>query len=312
MHTWILLAVVAQFFNAFVAILDKYIVTHKRLLPEPFVYAFYTCVLSGAAIVIYTFGALPSPLEGVSFPDIRNVHFPTLEVLGLSILSAYTFFYALVSMFKALQQADASDVVPVVGAVTAVVSFALAFFFLDAPLSSNFLAGVALLALGALLASHFRFSRKTAFRCSLSGVFFAFHYVVIKELFNTTSFDDGFFWSRAGFAIFAVSLLLIPTYGKRIFVHTRAARTRVGALVLGNKIIAGIASVLVLKATELGDVSVVQALGALQFLFIFIFGVTIGPYTPIAYGENVHSMKVFLHKATFVGVIILGFWVLFR
>lgn len=311
MAVWILLAVVAQFLNAFVVILDKYIVTNRRLLPEPFVYAFYTCVLSGAAIVIYCFGVLPSPLEGVSFPSIRHVRFPTLEVLGLSVLSAYTFFYALVSMFKALQQADASDVVPVVGAVTAIGSLGLAHLFLDASLAPNFLLGVLLLAGGTLLASHFRFSWTVALSSVYSGAFFALHYVVIKRLFDLTSFDDGFFWSRMGFAVFAVSLLLIPTYGKRIFSHTRSTRKRVGLLVLVNKIVAGVASVLILKATELGDVSVVQALGGLQFLFIFIFGATLGPYTPLAYGENARGLKVFAHKAVFVAIIMLGFLVLF-
>ena len=83
-------------------------------------------------------------------------------------------------------------------------------------------------------------------------------------------------------------------------------------LVVGNKIIAGIASVLVLKATELGDVSVVQALGALQYLFILAFGVALGSHTPVEYGENVRDPKALLHKAVFVAVIALGFFVLFR
>ncbi|MBI4086721.1 EamA family transporter [Candidatus Kaiserbacteria bacterium] len=311
MPAWILFAVIAQFFNAIVALVDKYIVTSKKAVPEPFVYAFYTCVLSGAAIVIYIPGLLPVSIDGVTFPDVGNVRFPTLEVLGLSILSAYTFFYALVSMFKALQQADASDVVPVVGAVSAIGSLALAYLFLGATLSAHFAFGVILLALGTLLVSHFRLSWKGVLTCISSGIFFSLHYVVIKGLFNETSFDDGFFWSRVGFVLFAISLLLIPSHGKRILPHVRATRKRIGALVVVNKVIAGVASVLVLKATELGDVSVVQALGGLQFLFIFIFGVTLGPHTPFAYGENTRDLKVFAHKAVFVAIIILGFWVLF-
>lgn len=312
MPIWILLAVVAQFFNAIVSLIDKYIVTSKKALPEPFVYAFYTCVLSAAAIVIYFFGVVPTPFEGVAFPSLYNVHFPTLEVLGLSILSAYTFFYALLSMFKALQQADASDVVPIIGAVTAIGSFMLARLFLDAAFTPNFLLGVILLAVGMLLVSHFRFSWTGALSSIYAGIFFALHYVVIKGLFNLTSFDDGFFWSRVGFVIFAVSLLLIPSYGKRIFAHSKATRKRIGLLVLLNKVIAGMASVLILKATELGDVSVVQALGGLQYVFIFAFGVILGPHTPVAYGENVRSPKVLLHKAVFIAIIVLGLFVLFQ
>jgi len=50
MPVWILLAAGAQFLNAIVALVDKYIVTDERIVPQPFVYAFYTCALSGAAI----------------------------------------------------------------------------------------------------------------------------------------------------------------------------------------------------------------------------------------------------------------------
>ncbi len=40
------------------------------------------------------------------------------------------------------------------------------------------------------------------------------------------------------------------------------------AWVIGKTILAGIAGLLVLKAIELGDVSLVQALGGLQFAFL--------------------------------------------
>lgn len=312
MAIWILLAIAAQFLNAIVSLVDKYIVTHRQILPQPFVYAFYICILSGGAIILYAFSAIPIPLDGVSFPSLRNVRFPTLEVVGLSMLAAYTFFYALVSMFKALQQADASDAVPVVGAITAIGSYGLGYLFLGTTLSPNFLLGVVLLAVGTALVSHFRFSWVGALSSVYAGIFFALHYVVIKGLFNATSFDDGFFWSRVGFMLFALSLLLIPRYGNKILAQTKATGKRAGTLVLVNKVIAGLASVLILKATELGDVSVVQALGGLQYLLIFAFGVILGPHTPVEYGENVRSPKVLLHKALFVAIITLGFFALFR
>jgi drug/metabolite transporter (DMT)-like permease len=313
MPIWILLAIAAQFLNAIVSLVDKYIVSSKHILPQPFVYAFYICILSGGAIVVYALGAVPVPIEGISFPSLRNVHFPTLEIMALSILAAYTFFYALVSMFKALQQSDASDVVPVVGAVTAICSFGLAYLFLDATLSPNFLLGVMLLVFGTLLVSHFRFSWRGALSSLYAGIFFALYYVVIKGLFIVTSFDNGFFWSRAGLVVFALSLLLVPRYGTKIWSHTKSTGKRASRLILMNKVIAGFASILILKATELGDVSVVQALGGLQYIFIFILAVVVAPYTAAsACGEGGCTPKVLIHKALFVAIITLGFFVLFR
>ena len=138
---------------------------------------------------------------------------------------------------------------------------------------------------------------------------------MIKGLFNLTSFDDGFFWSRAGFVIFALTLLLIPGYGKKIFAQAKSTGKRASALVLGNKVIAGLASVLILKATDLAsvsEVSIVQALGGLQYIFVFIIAVAIAPYAGSACGEGGCGPKVLLHKAIFISIITLGFFVLFR
>jgi uncharacterized membrane protein len=201
----------------------------------------------------------------------------------------------------------------VVGAITAIGSYGLAYLFLDAKLSPNFLLGVLLLVIGTVLVSHFRFSWVGAMSSVYAGIFFAIHYVVIKGLFNTTSFDNGFFWSRVAFVLFALVLLLVPAYRSKVFRQARSAGKRGSALVLGNKVIAGLASILILKATELGDVSVVQALGGLQHVFIFVLGMTtVGPYAPSTCGEKGCTPKVLLHKAIFVAIIALGFFVLFR
>ena len=45
--SWLLLATIGQFINAIVAFLDKYIVSDEKVLPKPFVYAFYSCLLTG-------------------------------------------------------------------------------------------------------------------------------------------------------------------------------------------------------------------------------------------------------------------------
>lgn len=311
MAVWILLAVAAQFLNAIVALIDKYIVTDKTVQLRPFVYAFYTCALAGASILVYLLAAVPVPLDDIAFPSLANVQFPTLEVVALAILAAYTFFYALVSMFTALQKADASDVVPVIGAVSAISSFGLGYLFLGAALSQNFLLGVILLALGTILVSRFRFTLPVALSALHAGLFFALHYVAIKGLFNMTSFDDGFFWSRVGLVLFALTLLLVPEYGSKIFSQTKASGRRAGGLVLVNKFIAGFAAIMILKATELGDVAVVQALGGLQYIFIFAFAVLLGPYGPGVCHEGRCSRGELIRKALFIAIITLGFFILF-
>ena len=308
---WILVAVIAQLVQAVVAILDKYIVTGKKAVIKPFVYAFYSCLVSGGWIIIYLFGLIPNSFFGFSIPSFSNVESPTLFIGALSLIAAYSFFVALVSLFKALRYADASDVVPVVGAVSAIVTLILSALLLDARLSPNFLIGVLLLASGTALVSRFHFNWKTAVTSIHAGIFFAVHFVALKGVFNETTFDNGFFWSRLALVFVALSMLLVPRYCLKIFSQTKQSGTRGGALVLGNKLAAGVASIMILKATELGSVAVVQALGGLQFVFILLIGILLGKKTPKECGENYSCNADIYRKTLFVAIITLGFFVLF-
>lgn len=312
--SWILLTVGAQFINAVVAIIDKRIVTDEKMMPKPFIYAFYTCLISGVWIVLYVFNLLPIPalFDWLNIPTFANVHTPTLEVIALAYLAAYTFFMGLVSMFTALQAADAADVVPVIGATSAVASFGLGHFFLGGVMSANFGLGIFILAFGTFLVSRYNFTVSTALTAVHAGIFFAFHYVVIKGLFNVTNFDDAFFWSRIAFMLFAVSLLMIPTYYRKIAEQTKSTTKSAGALILTNKILAGVSTIIILKATDMGDVAAVQALGGLQFVFILLLGIffTVCPdKNPNC--ESYHRGSI-LRKAIFVAVIAVGFLVLFK
>lgn len=312
--SWILLAVGAQFLNAIVAIIDKLIVSDEKKFPKPFVYAFYTCLISGVWIVVYFLNYLPFIPTTVHLPSFANVERPTLEVVALSFLAAYTFFTALISMFTALKDYDASDVVPVIGSVSALASFGLGYFFLGKALAPNFLLGVVLLAVGTFLVSRLRFPLTTAMVATYSGIFFALHYIVIKGLFTITTFDDGFFWSRIAFMFFALTLLMIPNYLERVREQTKSTSRGARILIFMNKVLAGVSTILILKATDLGDVAVVQALGGLQYVFILALGIFFSvkksPQSPLVVEK--YRGDVILQKAIFIAVITIGFLVLFR
>lgn len=308
--SWIFLATGAQFLNAIVAIIDKYLVTDESALPRPFVYAFYSCLVTGGWVVIYFIGLIPG-LEQLGVPHFSNVQTPTIQVVGMSFLAAYTFFIALVSLYDALKQADASDVMPVIGAVSAISTFGMSFLFLGTRLSPHFIWGILLLAVGTLLVSQVRFTRSIAVLTIHSGIFFALHYIAMKGLFQETSFDDGFFWSRVCFVLFALSLLLVPVYFEKIKSQTKVTSKRTGYLVVVNKIMAGVAAFMLLKATDWGDVAVVQALDGLKFVFILIFSVLLGRFIPASAGENEYDTQTIIRKFTYIAIISIGFAILF-
>lgn len=307
---WIVLAAVAQFVNAVVAILDKYIVTDEKVLPRPFVYAFYSCLITGGWILVYLLAFVPG-LSGLGVPSLGNVESPSIQVVGMSFLAAYTFFMALISMYDSLKSADASDVMPVIGAISAIGSFGMTYLFLGGGLSPTFIWGIALLSIGTMLVSQGRFSSNVIIHTVHSGLFFALHYITMKGLFLETSFDDGFFWSRIGFVAFALSLLLVPAYWEKIKEQTKHTTRKAGEIVLLNKILAGIAAFMLLKATDIGEVSVVQATDGLKFVFILLLSILVGRFIPISAGENVHDRQTILRKSLYVAIISIGFVLLF-
>lgn len=308
--SWILLATAGQFINAVVAILDKYIVSDSKVLPRPFVYAFYSCIATGFWGVIFFLSLIPG-LDAIGIPSFSNIQRPTIEVIGMSFLAAYTFFMALVSMYEALKKADASDVMPAIGAIAAISSFGMAYTFLNVALAQNFIWGVLLLSIGTFMLSKVRFTGHIVLQVLHSGLFFALHYIAMKGLFMATSFDDGFFWSRMAFVLFALSLLLVPSYLEKITTQTKQTTKRAGALVLVTKVLAGVAAFMLLKATDWGDVTVVQALDGLKFVFIILIGLVVGRFIPHTAGENDFDLMTVLRKTFFVALIAVGFVILF-
>jgi len=308
--SWILLATLGQFLNAIVAILDKYIVSDENALPRPFVYAFYSCLLTGGWALIYLIGVVPG-LHDLGFPSYKEIIAPTLTVVALSFLAAYTFFMALVSMFDALKHADASNVMPIIGTVSALSAFGMSYLFLDASLPSNLIWGITILAAGTLLVAQTLPKIDVILHVAHSGLFFGLHAITMKGLFIETSFDDGFFWSRLGFVLFALSLLLVPEYYKKITAQTKDTSRKTGIIVLATKVLAGVAAFLLLKATDMGEVSVVQALDGLKFVFILIISIVFAQWLPDSATDRDTRPETFFRKLLFVIVIMVGFIMLF-
>jgi len=308
--SWILLATLGQFLNAVVAILDKYIVSDENALPRPFVYAFYSCLLTGGWSLIYFAGLIPG-LSNLGVPSFVNIQTPTLVVVAMAFLAAYTFFMALVSMFDALKNADASNVMPIIGSVSALSAFGMSYMFLDPAHSPNFIWGIVILAAGTMLVAQTLPKSSVILHVVHAGLFFALHAITMKGLFQETGFDDGFFWSRVAFVLFALSLLLVPAYLDKIREQTKDTSKKTGVIVLLTKVLAGVAAFLLLKATDMGEVSVVQALDGLKFVFILIISTVFAHWLPDSATDRDTRPGTIFRKLLFVIVIMVGFFMLF-
>lgn len=305
--SWLTLIIIAQFLNSIVAIFDKYLVTSKRVT-TPILYVFYTGVLTAVGVLVY----LPSLYwKETALPQFSNITMISIDTTLLLMCAAIAQLVALWALFSSLKRNDASDIVPVIGSFSAIFAFIIGFLFTGTVLSPSFALGFGLLVLGALFISHLRFSYKIFGFTLIGGLGFALYGVLLKQILNQTSFDNGFFWISIIVSVFSLCLLFFPQLRKTFQSQKKEKHIKTtGILLIGNKILAGIAGILLIKAIEMGEVSIVQALGGLQFVFLFLIAILLGPLTPLDFGENIKRKDVY-HKLVGISIIFVGFVLLF-
>jgi len=316
MPEWILLVSIAHLLLAFVSLVDKYIVTSKKV-PKAILLTFFVGLMAlGSNLVfflkylrlgLYNFGI---NLPIFDLPDLINVSWPSESLLVLIILSGYSFLLGIYFSYKAYKKADASDVVPIVGSVNAVFTLIISYFVLEQKLSVNFFIGFILLVIGTSIVSHFRFKLQTLLFTIYSGIFFAIHYTTLKIMFLDNNYDQAFFWSRLGIFFSALTLLFIPGLLSHLKIKNHKQTLKTSLLVFGNVILGGVAGILITKAIDIGDVSLIQALNGLQFAFVFFLSLILGKITPIDFGEN-NTIRDIIQKTISVLIILIGFSMLF-
>jgi len=193
--TFIYIALAAQLLSAIVVLADKYLVTSNKAIQKPIVYTFYVAMLSGVVVVLLPFGVILPP---------------NFTIIALSLAITAVFIPSLFFLYKSLKTADASDVAPIMGAVSAVSAAIFSYFILSVGLTGNFFNGFVLLVAGTVFMSYFRFKGWSGMYTVLAGVLFGLSAVLFKVLFNETTFVDGFFWSRMANVAGALALLLWP------------------------------------------------------------------------------------------------------
>lgn len=300
---WIFFVLLGQFLNAIVVIVDKHIVTAK-VVSRPIVYTFYVSLLSIIAIFALPFG----------------VSVPSTVTIAASLLGALCYTFSIYLLYKSLQHTDPSDTLPVIGGVSALTTFIASSLLLKEDLPHHFMVGFFVLVLGMVLISHFKFSRRAIYQLFGSGFFFGFSTVLVKLIFSNDTFINGFFWSRMANVLLALLMLLLPGMYKLVMGdekktgQTRSKKKRKGyskvLLILSNKALAGAAFFCILLAIKHGNVSIINALAATQYIFLFIFALIWHKSFPGYFSPELHRHEL-VHKISATALIVLGFIILF-
>jgi len=299
---WIFIAISAYFLIALQTVLDKFLLSSKKV-SHPAIYAFYTGILSLFTLILIPWG----------------FNYPGFFWVLMYIFSGLVFVYGILGIFFAIAKSEASRVLPVVGVVIPIVTYFIEYFFLRNNLDVLKILGIGLLIAGGIIISFelpLKISQKKFFRgfypSLIAGVllaiaFSAFSYFYARE----KAFINVFVWTRLGLVAGALSLLLFSAWRKIIlgslknFKKDKKEKINTGNIFVGNKLLGGVGSILVNYAISLGSVTVVNALVSVQYIFIFLIGIVFARLFPHFFEEK-HDGKSVFQKLTAIGIVGLG------
>jgi drug/metabolite transporter (DMT)-like permease len=284
---YLVISVVAYFLVAIEVILDKFLLTSKRV-SHPSIYAFYIGMMSLFALMFIPFG----------------FHLIGWQQAFFTIIPGIIFTYGVLCLFFAINKSEASRVTPVVGAVTPIVTLLLSVFFLEERLRLIQIIGVVALIVGGLLISFdlpFKKDKKffKGFYYSIgAGILLAIAFTWFKHFFEHDNFVNVFIWTRFGLFIGSASLFLNATWRKRIlgsfkgFKNPQKEHYHTGSLFVVNKALGGIGSYLTNYAIAIGSVTIVNALVSTEYVFILLIGLVMSFKFPKIFQEKETTLDI--------------------
>lgn len=286
---WLYLALTAYFINAVVFIIDKYLLVGQ--IPKHHAYAFGVSVLSLASLFLIPFG----------------VSWQGLSYFLIAISSGAAFFIGLIFFYKVIKQSDISVAATQVGTVAAIFTYIFSVIILKDTLSLINLSAFLFFVLGIYLLG--RTEKQVFVSAIIAGLLGGVYYVFMKYLFNESGFVNGLFWTRIGFIGAAFLSLLSRDVWEEVRFSLKHASGKSKFLFVFNKFLAGIGFVILYFSINLGNVSLVNALLGIQFLFIFLLAMIFRKRIPTV--REKLSKQIVISKISGIIAVGLGFLLLF-
>ena len=292
------MALTAYFLLAIVELIDKRILSSPEVSPLP--YAFYAGLLVSFSFILW-------PLDFSFLPPIETVF-----ALG----GGAAFFAGIYFLYSAIIKGEVSRVISIVGGLSPILIFIFSLLFLDEKFSFYSITALLMLITGSILLSlvkdgkGFKFGHYFFLTCFLAAFFFALSYGLTKAVFFKTSFLNGFIWIRVGTLICVIFVFLIPRFRKGILESSREFSTRLKTLFFIDKGISALAHVALNYAIKLGSVTIVNALQAVEYAFIFVLASACSYFFPQIFRESLAPRHLIL-KIMGVALVSSGVVLLF-
>ena len=293
---WIPLAIGSYFLSALASVIDKILLRGR--VTNPLAFAFYTGIASIGVLILIPFG--------FSFLSFTTTLF--------AFLAGGVFLASLLFLYTALRYGEASRVVPLIGALTPLVTLGISYFTDRMPPPRAELLAIFFFVVGGLLISFdmgrrgkSRFNGFILFVALLSAIAMGSMFELSKVVYSRAPFFPGFIWMRMGSFLASLLMLFVPAFRASIFSSVRTLRVSSGGILLFNKVLGAVAFLVLNYAVSLGNESVVSAMRGFEFLFVFAVVYLLSRRLPHILKESFDA-RVLLYKITGIVLIGVGFY----
>ncbi len=238
---------------AAVDILDKFLISGKKLLP--YTYTFLTMV-SGLIML-------------VAWPWVYAS--ATLENIGISMFSGALFALAYYLFFKALSEGEVSRVIPFIFGIVPIFDVLLGLLLNINVLLSNEAAAIFLLVPGALLIAYKRdfVGKHVGLKIAAAAVF-SIHAVVWQFAAKDGHVLNTLMWNRVGAAVFVALFLLVPQIRAQFHLGLKVKNPKQTSwLFVLKQVLGGSAFVLSSYLLATGKISIFSSLQGIRYAIIF-------------------------------------------
>jgi len=283
---WLYITAFSYFLSAVAFVFDKYLLVNR--IPKPFAYAFWVSILSTFALVLIPFGVtLPNP-----------------NYIFVAMSSGAAFFIALFFLYSSIKKSDITASSTNVGGLTALFTYVFAILILKDIPSMHNSAALIILVVGLFILGYGQLDRNSVKWILIAGAYFGLSFVCLKWAINI-DLINGIFWTRMGLVGSAFVSLLFPDARKEIFRSFKKSDASSRTLFLVNKITAAGAAVALYIAIKLGNVSLINGLLGMQFLFVFLIALLFRRGIP-GIAEN-FNRKIIIQKVIGLIFVAAGF-----
>jgi len=275
--TWAILVVAASLILAVVNTLDKYVLT--KWVRNPFV-----------SVLVLGFIGL---IAGITVWLSRGfAPLSTLNIFG-ALIAGLCYLVSVVFYFKALKIEEMSRVVPLYYLSPLFILIFAAFFLGEIFTLANYL-GIFALMIGAILVSSRSFLRiklNLAFWWMMIAVLgWSANLILTKYLLNYADYWTIFAWVRLGGFIGIIPLIFIYLPELRDTVRRHGSKFLAAASL--SETLTLVSILLVTIAASVGYVTLVEALSALQALFVLLIALLLSVFLPSIIKEELNRAVV--------------------